>query len=101
VISLDQPLGGADGDDGGCREIADTKAQPDERFEGEEIIVQVNEALEQLPKQFKNVFVLRELYGLSYDEIALRMNSRRGTVKSRIARARTKMQSHLGKLNCA
>ena len=97
VISIDEPLKDGD-DDGPCREIADTKAQPDDNCERNEIIVHVNAALQQLPQHSQNVIVLREFYGLSYDEIALRTHTEVGTVKSRISRARSKMQSHLEKL---
>ena len=39
VISLDEPLKGAQGDDGGCRDIPDNKAQPDESFERNETLL--------------------------------------------------------------
>jgi RNA polymerase sigma-70 factor (ECF subfamily) len=102
VISIDQPLKGADGDDvGGWREIADSKPQPDECFELNETLAQINHALDRLPKQFKNVIILREFYGLPYEEVALRTMTGLGTVKSRIARAKTKMQFQLERMNCA
>lgn len=100
MISIDEPLKGQD-DDGPCREIADSRARPDESFERNEIIVNINVALAQLPLQFKNVIVLREFYGLSYEEIALHTKTELGTVKSRIARGKAKMQSQLARLNCA
>ncbi len=99
VMSIDEPLKGTDGDHNACHEIADTSALPDEKLERNEIIVQVNAALEQLPPHSKNVIVLREFYGLSYEEIAHCTKTEIGTVKSRIARAKTKMQSHLKVLN--
>lgn len=48
-----------------------------------------------LPENFRIVIILRELEGLSYEEIALATNSTIGTVKSRIARARTRLQESL------
>lgn len=102
VISIDEPMKGADvNDDSVYREIVDSGARPDEVFERNEIIVNVDVALELLPQQFKTVVLLREFYGLSYDEIAFRTKTELGTVKSRIARGRSKMQSHLEQLNCA
>ncbi len=44
--------------------------------------------------------VMRELQGLSYDEIAQATNSSIGTVKSRIARARCKLQEYIKPYMC-
>jgi RNA polymerase sigma-70 factor (ECF subfamily) len=52
----------------------------------------VQKAMTSLPEQFRTVIVLRELEGLSYEEIAAITKSDLGTVKSRISRARTKIQ---------
>jgi RNA polymerase sigma factor (sigma-70 family) len=48
----------------------------------------INEALEQLPEEFREVIVLRELEDLSYKEIAAIAGIPLGTVMSRLARAR-------------
>jgi len=48
----------------------------------------VNAAMEALPDELRNAIVLREIEGLSYEEIALEMNCPIGTVRSRIFRAR-------------
>lgn len=48
-----------------------------------------------LPENFRIAIILRELEGLSYEEIALATKSSVGTVKSRIARARGKLQENL------
>ena len=48
----------------------------------------VNRAIEQLPEELRTAIVLRELEGLSYEEIAETMNCPIGTVRSRIFRAR-------------
>jgi RNA polymerase sigma-70 factor (ECF subfamily) len=45
-------------------------------------------SIEQLPDDLKQALTLRELEGMSYDEIALAMNCPIGTVRSRIFRAR-------------
>ncbi len=101
VISIDEPWKDAGDDDGPWLEIADDRAQPDESFERKEIVMHVKEALDLLPEQFRNVIVLREFYGLTYEEIAVNTKTEMGTVKSRVARARGKLQSHLVQLNCA
>jgi len=54
----------------------------------EEIRETVNEAIEQLPEDLRTAIVLREVEGLSYEEIAAAMDCPVGTVRSRIFRAR-------------
>jgi RNA polymerase sigma-70 factor (ECF subfamily) len=57
-------------------------------------------ALEQLPMEFREVLILRELEGLSYKEIAEVADAPIGTVMSRLARARKQLQEYLaGKEN--
>jgi RNA polymerase sigma factor (sigma-70 family) len=55
----------------------------------------VREALEALPVEFREVIVLRELEGLSYKEIAHIADLPLGTVMSRLARARRRLQQSL------
>jgi RNA polymerase sigma factor (sigma-70 family) len=55
----------------------------------------LNEALERLPLEFREVIVLRELEGLSYKEIAELAGIPVGTVMSRLARARERLQQLL------
>ncbi|HYX62749.1 MAG TPA: sigma-70 family RNA polymerase sigma factor, partial [Burkholderiales bacterium] len=57
----------------------------------------VNAALEQLPEEFREVVVLRELEDLSYKEIAAIAGIPLGTVMSRLARARKLLLQHLGR----
>ena len=53
----------------------------------------LNDAVETLPVEFREVIVLRELEGLSYKEIAGVAGVPIGTVMSRLARARKRLQS--------
>ena len=55
----------------------------------------VNAALEELPEEFREVIVLRELEDLSYKEIAAIAGIPLGTVMSRLARARKLLLQHL------
>jgi RNA polymerase sigma factor (sigma-70 family) len=55
----------------------------------------LREALEELPAEFREVIVLRELEGLSYKEIAAISGIPLGTVMSRLARARERLQHSL------
>ena len=54
-------------------------------------------ALEDLPVEFREVLILRELEGLSYKEIAEVADAPIGTVMSRLARARQQLQDYLAK----
>jgi RNA polymerase sigma-70 factor (ECF subfamily) len=55
----------------------------------------VNRAIDQLPEDLRTAIVLRELEGLSYEEIAESMNCPIGTVRSRIFRAREAIAQEL------
>ena len=57
----------------------------------------LREALAELPDEFREVLVLRELEECSYKEIATVMNIPMGTVMSRLARARQQLQQHVQK----
>jgi len=61
----------------------------------EEIRGIVNSAIEGLPEELKTAIVLRELDGLSYEEIAAAMDCPVGTVRSRIFRAREAIDKRL------
>lgn len=55
----------------------------------------LRQALEELPVEFRETVILRELEGLSYKEIALIVRVPLGTVMSRLARARRQLQQRL------
>jgi RNA polymerase sigma-70 factor (ECF subfamily) len=57
----------------------------------------LGQALEELPEEFREVIVLRELEGLSYKEIAGITGAPLGTVMSRLARGRERLQQCLGR----
>ena len=61
----------------------------------EEIRDTVNQAIESLPEDLRSAIVLRELEGLSYEEIAASMDCPVGTVRSRIFRAREAIDKRL------
>jgi len=76
-----------------------TKLQDPDTPEGmaltEEIRQVVNSAIDALPEELKTAIVLRELDGLSYEEIAAAMECPVGTVRSRIFRAREAIDKRL------
>ncbi len=56
---------------------------------------QLRHALDDLPAEFREAIVLRELEGLSYKEIGVIAGVPLGTVMSRLARARSRLQKAL------
>ncbi len=95
TVSIDEPINGEDGDEGISRELPDMQALPDDILQRKDLSRAIHEAIANLPEQFRTSIVLRELQGLSYEEIAEITHTKRGTVKSRIARARAKVQNML------
>ena len=71
---------------------------PEGMLLSEEIRGTVALAIEQLPEDLRTAIVLRELEGLSYEEIAEVMECPVGTVRSRIFRAREAIDRKLGPL---
>ena len=61
----------------------------------QELLSHLEEALEQLPEEQRTVFLLRVQEGLSYEEIAQVMETPKGTVMSRLARARMALRKFL------
>ncbi len=75
--------------------IIDEHKTPDENTLSCELKSKINKAIDDLPPLFKTIILLREMEGLSYDEIAKLTKLNIGTVKSRIARARIKLKKEL------
>jgi len=71
-------------------------AMPDRVLQQREVAGRVWGALDALPFDQRAVIVLREIDGLSYEEIATSLNVAVGTVKSRLARARESLRLALG-----
>jgi RNA polymerase sigma-70 factor (ECF subfamily) len=61
---------------------------PESVLMSKEIARTVNDTMEELPEELRNAITLREIEGLSYEDIAAIMNCPIGTVRSRIFRAR-------------
>jgi RNA polymerase sigma-70 factor, ECF subfamily len=95
TFSLDDPIAGDESSEGPARDIPDTRDLPEHLALNSELDKLIQQAITNLPEQFRIMIVLRELQGLSYDEIASLTNMNIGTVKSRLARARLKLQEEL------
>ncbi len=77
-------------------EWEDTQYKPDDLFRKRHLRAKVEEAVAQLPEHHRIVFVLRELEGKTYEEIADITGCNLGTVKSRLNRARNNFASIVG-----
>lgn len=96
TISMDNSYKETAGEDTGpTRDIVDSGGRPEEKTLNKELDKKIKEAIANLPEQFRTVIVLRELQGLSYEEIASITQTNIGTVKSRLARARFKLQNQI------
>lgn len=70
---------------------ADDALDPEARLLQQTTVAHVREALDQLPVDFREVIVLREIEGMSYKEIASVVQVPIGTVMSRLARGRERL----------
>ena len=76
-------------------EPADPRGSPEEELERRELRRAVERGLQALPDHHRQVLVMRELSGMSYQEIGAVLDLDLGTVKSRIARARLALKKFL------
>ena len=76
-------------------QIPDKFVLPIEKAIFSEADKKIQKEIYNLPENFRIAIILRELQGLSYEEISVVTNTTIGTVKSRIARARERLQNSL------
>jgi RNA polymerase sigma-70 factor (ECF subfamily) len=79
-------------------EIEDLHATPFDQLASREIQAVVQQALAQVPDVFRSAVILRDLEGLSYEEVAEVLECSVGTVKSRILRGRRALKELLDPL---
>jgi RNA polymerase sigma-70 factor, ECF subfamily len=77
-------------------QFEDTTARPDDLYRKRHLKEAVEQCVGQLPAHHREVFVLRELEGKSYQEIAEITGCNLGTVKSRLNRARNSFAQLIG-----
>jgi RNA polymerase sigma-70 factor (ECF subfamily) len=70
-------------------------ATPEREALQAELAETIQRAIEELPEELREAIVLRELEGLSYEEIAIAMDCPIGTVRSRIFRARDAIETRI------
>lgn len=93
MISLDKEIETSEGRM--TVEIGDERHNPAEVMERKEISHVVQEAIGELPDANRMVIVLRDIQGLSYEEISEVVKEPIGTVKSRISRGRSMLKKIL------
>jgi RNA polymerase sigma-70 factor (ECF subfamily) len=88
-------IGGEDEDEPRRDSEPSDAATPDAVLASKQIAAAVNFAVEALSEELRQAITLREIEGLSYEEIAALMNCPIGTVRSRIFRAREAIAARL------
>ena len=76
-------------------EVADRRYDPEAIVEQADLRESLAEAIGQLPQQQREMIVLRDIQGLSYEEIGQVLSLEAGTVKSRLSRARENLRKKL------
>ncbi|MFV0313919.1 MAG: RNA polymerase sigma factor [Anaerotignum sp.] len=80
------------------REVADDADTPEKSLLKKEEKNEILMAMEGVSEEYKMVFILRDIQGLSYEEISDILDLTLGTVKSRISRARKNIKEEIYKI---
>jgi RNA polymerase sigma-70 factor (ECF subfamily) len=83
------------GEDGKAHEIQAEVESPDQDPERREMAGKLHGAIEELSDDHRTILILREFEGLSYNEIAKALNCSKGTVESRLFRARGRLREKM------
>ena len=95
MVSLENPESSKQ--DNRSYEIQNGSPSPENSLEKKEQIMLIQKAVNALPREQNRVVVLRDIQGLSYQEIADITGLNLGTVKSRLARARMELRNRLNR----
>lgn len=76
-------------------QVTEPSPDPERALAGKEIVQAFREGLSRLKEHQRRVIILRDLEGMSYDEIARINGMKAGTVRSTLARARYRMAEYL------
>ena len=90
TVSLD-----AENTTGQTMEVADSSENPEAATLRREREQALRQALSELSTNFREVIVLRDIEGLSYEEVAVALETNVGTIKSRLARGREELRKKL------
>lgn len=92
-VSLDEPVATVDGE--APKQMAANTDAPDVQTVKAEFVELLGRRMDELPRKFREVLVLRNVEDLSYEQIARVLDCSVGTVKSRIARAREALRESM------
>lgn len=95
TISLSLSYSDSAGDQGKEMEIEDETYVPEQQLQNTELKEMLKVAIGQLSEKLQSIIVLKEIEGFTYEEIAEILNCSRGTVKSRLFRARERLREIL------
>ncbi|HEX9997432.1 MAG TPA: sigma-70 family RNA polymerase sigma factor [Abditibacterium sp.] len=93
AYSLDEPFDKEE--EGGGREIADTRFEPSKGVERDELRSLVRQTVAEMPEKQRQVLIMCDLQGMPYENIAEVLSIPLGTVKSRIFHARADLARRL------
>jgi RNA polymerase sigma-70 factor (ECF subfamily) len=92
---LDAPLDYSDENESQTTDVPDNSAVPWHTLERKELNQQLFDAVQGLPENYRVVIVLRDIEGLSYEEIAQVTSSSLEAIKCRLFRARNLFRARL------
>ena len=92
---------GFSNEEGKTFELPDVKVNLEKTTEDSILGEQIRDAIDKLPKAFREVIILRDIQELSYEEISKIVGVPLGTVKSRVNRGRTRLQKLLTQIRSA
>ncbi len=69
-------------------EIPDISYEPESELEKRELLETISKGIGELPEKHREILVMREITGMSYEDISITLGLSEGTVKSRLSRAR-------------
>lgn len=76
-------------------EISDSRFDPVTVYEKAELSRDIRQGIETLPPNYKEIIIMRDVCGMTYEDISESLKIEIGTVKSRIARARERLRKKL------
>jgi len=76
-------------------EVADMRFDPADAAERKELVEAIRQGIRMLGHDHRQIVIMRDINGMTYEEISRCLNIEEGTVKSRLARAREKLRVFL------